>query len=99
MASCAIPLRPRALYTLLKEREIREAMDVYRGNLLWSVLASLHGMAKHELTIPSYGQKLAELRGMENRVEAPRSTLSNRQVVARVQDMFKTFMPKRGEKP
>lgn len=97
MSSSSIPLRPRELAILLHERAIQEAMDVYRGNLLWSVLASIHGLAKHELTLPTYGKKLAELRAIGQRKTPAPSQMSNQQVISRVQDMFRTFLPKRGE--
>lgn len=66
MASCSIPLRPRALALLLREREIQDALDVYRGNLLWSVLQATHLLRGHELTLPTYGDMFAELRGIRD---------------------------------
>lgn len=93
MASSAIPLRPRALALLIHEREIAEALDVYRGNLLWSVLASIRGLAKHELTLPTYGDKLAELRRNELDGEKAADRMSNQQVVHRALDGIKAFLP------
>lgn len=66
MASCSIPLRPGALALLLREREIQDVLDIYRGNLLWSVLASIHGLRGRELKLPTYGEKYAELRGIKD---------------------------------
>ena len=92
MASSSIPLRPRSLALLMRERYIAETMDVYRGNLLWSVLASLHGLAKRELTMPSYGKKYAELRGLKKAER--KKEMTNDQVIDRVKDMFRTFRAK-----
>ena len=66
MASCSIHLRPKALAMLLHEREMQDVLDIYRGNLLWSVLASIHGLRGHELKLPTYGEKYAELRGIKD---------------------------------
>lgn len=92
MASCSVPLRTRSLAILLREREIQEAMDIYSGNMLWSVLASIHAIAKHDLTLPTYGKKYAELRGLEN--GARKRELTNAQVIDRVKNMFRTFRGK-----
>lgn len=78
MASCSIPLRPRSLALLLREREKQDVLNVYRGNLLWSVLASIHGLRGHELKLPTYGEKYAELRGIK---DTRKDTRTEQQIV------------------
>lgn len=66
MAHCSIPLRPRSLALLIHERETQDLLDIYRGNLLWSVLQDIHFLCGHELTLPTYGDMYAELRGIKD---------------------------------
>lgn len=93
LASSAVPLRPDTLALLMHERAVEEALRAYQGDLTWSILQSLHAMCKSRAKIPSYSDMVDKLRPKR---ETKRQELTNDQVIARVNDMLNTFLPKGG---
>lgn len=92
LASSSIPLRPSSLALLISEREKTEALAVYKGDLLWSILGSLHAMCKSKLTAPSYSDMVSRMRGLHE----DKKTLTNAEVLERVDDMISQFLRKEG---
>ena len=54
IAASSVPLRPAGLALLLKEQTKRNTLQIYAGNIQWSILQALHSMAKSELKTPTY---------------------------------------------
>ena len=48
------PLRPAGLALLLSEQTKENTMQIYAGNVLWSILSALHAFAKNTLELPTY---------------------------------------------
>ena len=48
------PLRPAGLALLLHEQTKENTMQIYAGNVLWSILSALHAFGKSELKLLTY---------------------------------------------
>lgn len=92
MASSAVPLRPDGLALLMHERDIEDALRAYVGDIGHSILMSMHSIHGSDAQLPSYSDVEKELRGKKPR----RATLSNEQVISKVDDMINMFLPKGG---
>lgn len=88
LASSAVPLRPASLALVLQERNVEDALAAYRGDLLWSVLMSMHAMCKSEADVPSYSDMVHRLRG---RIDPKPRQMTNEQIIDRVTDMLDIF--------
>lgn len=58
LCAANVPMGCAALGILLEEREKADALEAYRGNLVWSILGTLHRMAGADLHTPSYSEML-----------------------------------------
>lgn len=88
LASSVVPMRPAALALLMHERGVEDTLRAYQGDLLWSVLVSLHAIHKSHADIPSYSDMVDRLRGRPG--QEPRQ-MTNEQVIDRVEEMLDIF--------
>ena len=56
IAASSTPFRPSGLALLLKERTKRETLQIYLGNLQWSILAGIHSLGGSDLQLLSYSE-------------------------------------------
>lgn len=88
LCAANIPIGCAALCILLEEKEKAEALEAYRGDLLWSVLGTLHRMAGAELNSPSCSEML-EL--IDKRRNSKRKVFTNEEVRKSVENTLKRF--------
>ncbi|MFA5378765.1 MAG: hypothetical protein WC455_23640 [Dehalococcoidia bacterium] len=50
-----MPVDVRGLAILLVEKERRKEREIYIGNLQWSTLNAIYGLANKSIKVPSYG--------------------------------------------
>ena len=93
MVHCSIPLRAGSLRLLMQERMDQRTLDTYRGDLLWSILASLHNMCKSKIKAPSYSDMVERLSGKPQK-KRKGQYMTNEQTVAAVEDMLDLFSHK-----
>ena len=87
MAQCRIPLRVSGLVLLLSEEQKQRTLRAYQGDILWSILASVHAMSKSKLKAPSYSDMVEQLYGKGKAV----SKQSNQEVIDKVEKMLSMF--------
>lgn len=90
MAHCSIPLRVWSLRLLMLERMDQRTLETYRGDLLWSILASMHGMCKSEIKAPSYSDMVERLSGKPQKKKHGQY-MTNEQAIAAVENMLDLF--------
>ncbi len=92
MVHCSIPLRVGSLRLLMRERMDQRTLETYRGDLLWSILASLHGMCKSKVKAPSYSDMVERLNGKPQKKKRGQH-MTNEQTIAAVENMLDLFSP------
>lgn len=90
LASSSVPLRPASLAILLAEREKKDALQAYHGDLVWSILCSIHAMCKQPLKISSYSDMVDRI--YHPKKDKPTKELTNNQVLQHVDDMLDMFL-------
>lgn len=56
ISTSAVPFRVAGLALILDERRKNERMNIYSGNIMWSLLASLFGAFNQKCDMLSYGE-------------------------------------------
>lgn len=79
-----------ALGILMEEREKADALEAYRGDLMWSILGTLHRMAGADLHAPSYSEMLGLIDREHTGKKRP---LTNDDVRKSVLNTIKRFSP------
>lgn len=90
MVHCSIPLRVGSLRLLMQERMEQKTLETYRGDLLWSILASLHAMCKSKIKAPSYSEMVERLSGKPQQKKHGRY-MTNEETIAAVENMLDLF--------
>ena len=88
LCAANIPMGCAALGVLLEEQEKADVMDAYRGDLLWSILGTLHRMAKADLHAPSYSEMLEMV---DQRQNSKRKVITNDDVRRNVENTLRRF--------
>ena len=83
MASSCVPLRSAPLSMLIAERKKTELLQVYAGNIQWSILATLHQLGGGKCSAPSYSEMWQRVR--------KESDLTRERSVSRVQEAVNSF--------
>ena len=67
-------------------------LEAYKGDLVWSILASVHAMCKSKITAPSYSDMVERLSGKPQKKKHGQQ-MTNAEAVAAVEDMLDLFSP------
>jgi hypothetical protein len=89
MAESAVPMRPGCLALWMQERAKREALEIYQGDICWSILKSIHVIHKSDADIMSCSDMADKLWPWR---KPQRRQITNQQVIGRVEDMLDTFL-------
>ena len=68
----------------------QKTLDTYRGDLLWSILASLHSMCKSKIKAPSYSDMVERLNGNHPKKKQGHH-MTNEQTIDAVENMLDLF--------
>ena len=66
------------------------SLAAYQGDLLWSILGCIHGLAKSNYTLPSYSEMVEKAYSLK---ASGRTQLNNTHVVEAVDGMLDAFLP------
>lgn len=88
LCAANVPVGCAALGILLEEREKIDVLEAYRGDLLWSILGTLHGIAGADLHVPSYSEMLGLVDRKAHRQER---SMTNDDVRKSVENTLRRF--------
>ena len=89
LCSSTIPLRAQSLALLLEQQRMSEMMDVYQGDLLWSILGTLHSLVGSKLRAPSYSTLIQEI---QNENSPKNKVITNNEVKKSIENTFRRYL-------
>ena len=91
MAASSLPLGVDALCVLVAERKKRDALEIYKGDLMWSLLSSVHALAGGRERIPSCSEMYEKI-FEDSLSKKERAIAENRRVIQAAEDGIAQFL-------